>query len=63
MQSHPPGRLCSCSDGPPEVHSMLYPKRRPVVALMRQSRSPSAIVACQGDTVGHRPGHLGFLGP
>ena len=35
---------------------MLYPKRRPVVALMRQSRSPSAIVACQGDTVGHGPG-------
>jgi hypothetical protein len=32
------------------------------VALMRQSRSPSAIVACQGDTVGHGPGYLGSLG-
>jgi hypothetical protein len=35
---------------------MLFPRRRPVAALMRQSRSPSAIVACQGDTVGHGPG-------
>jgi hypothetical protein len=35
---------------------MLFPKRRPVAALMRQSRSPSVIVACQGDTVGHGPG-------
>jgi len=26
------------------------------VALMRQSRSPFAIVACQGDIVGYEPG-------
>jgi hypothetical protein len=32
------------------------------VALMRQSRSPAAMVAGQGDTVGHGPGHLGSLG-
>jgi hypothetical protein len=41
---------------------MLYPKRRPVVALRRQSRSPSAMVAYGGDTVGHGPNHLRCLG-
>ena len=37
-------------------------KGRPAAALTRQSRSPSAIVARQGDTVGHGPGHLRLCG-
>ena len=33
-----------------------------LVQLMRQFRPPSAIVACQGNTVDHGPAHLGSLG-
>jgi hypothetical protein len=35
---------------------MLNPTWRPGVAPMRRPRSPSTIVTCQGDTVGHGPG-------